>query len=75
VRYGQRGRSFYKEAPGRAIRGQASAEEHQALIDEGIPVARIPVPPSDRLKNTAQCVLCQIVDAIAAAFSSASCVA
>jgi hypothetical protein len=40
---------FYKEAPGRAIRGQASAEEHQALIDEGIPVARIPVPPSDRL--------------------------
>ena len=40
---------FYKEAPGRAIRGQASAEEHQELVDEGIPVARLPVPPSGRL--------------------------
>ncbi len=33
------------EAPKRAIRGQASDEEHEALIEEGIPVIRLPVPP------------------------------
>ena len=36
---------FYEEAPARAIRGEASAREHQELLDEGIPVARLPVPP------------------------------
>jgi hypothetical protein len=36
---------FYEEAPARGIRGQATAEEHEALLDEGIPVARLPVPP------------------------------
>ncbi len=40
---------FYQESPGRAIRGHATQEEHDALVDEGIPVARFPVPPSDRL--------------------------
>ena len=40
---------FYSQAPGRAIRGQASPEEHQDLLEEGIPVARLPVPPRDRL--------------------------
>jgi hypothetical protein len=40
---------YYEEAPGRAIRGQATREEHDALVDEGIPVARIPVLPTDRL--------------------------
>ncbi|MFY9317282.1 MAG: DUF1178 family protein [Burkholderiales bacterium] len=40
---------FYKEAPGRAIRGQASKGEHDDLVDEGIPVARFAIPPSDRL--------------------------
>ena len=40
---------FYSQAPGRAIRGQASDEEHQELLEEGIPVARLPVPPPDRL--------------------------
>jgi hypothetical protein len=40
---------FYKEAPARAIRGQASNEEHQELLEEGIPVARLPVPPTDKL--------------------------
>ena len=40
---------FYKDAPARAIRGQASDEEHQELMDEGIPVARLPVPPTDKL--------------------------
>jgi hypothetical protein len=36
---------FYDEAPARAIRGEASAEEHEELLDEGIPVARLPIPP------------------------------
>jgi hypothetical protein len=40
---------FYKEAPSRSIRGQASSEEHQELVDEGIPVARLPIPPTDKL--------------------------
>jgi hypothetical protein len=40
---------FYEEAPARAIRGQATNEEHQDLVDEGIPVARLPVPPIDKL--------------------------
>ena len=40
---------YYKESPGRAIRGQATSEEHDELVDEGIPVARFPVPSSGRL--------------------------
>jgi len=40
---------YYQEAPGRAIRGQATQAEHDALVDEGIPVARFSVPPADRL--------------------------
>lgn len=40
---------FYEEAPARAIRGQASAEEHDALVEEGIPVARFPIPRSEDL--------------------------
>lgn len=40
---------FYEEAPARAIRGQATEEEHDALVEEGIPVARFPVPRSDDL--------------------------
>jgi len=40
---------FYKESPQRSIRGQATQEEHEELIDEGIPVARLPVPPKESL--------------------------
>ena len=40
---------FYKEAEARPIRGQATNEEHDELLDEGIPVARLPVPPTDKL--------------------------
>jgi hypothetical protein len=40
---------FYDQAPARPIRGQATNEEHDELLDEGIPVARLPVPPSDKL--------------------------
>lgn len=40
---------FYQEADARPIRGQATNEEHQELLDEGIPVARLPVPPTGKL--------------------------
>jgi hypothetical protein len=40
---------YYQETPGRAIRGQATQEEHDALVDEGIPVARFQIPRPDRL--------------------------
>ncbi len=41
----------YKEAPDRAIRGQASEHETKALQDEGIEVFALPVPvlPKDKL--------------------------
>lgn len=38
-------RIFYEETPARAIRGVASPQEHDELVDEGIPVARLPLPP------------------------------
>lgn len=38
----------YKEAPERQIRGVATREETEELIDEGIPVMPLPIPnPSD----------------------------
>jgi hypothetical protein len=37
-------RIYYEEAPARAIRGQATQQEHDDMVDEGIPVARLPVP-------------------------------
>jgi hypothetical protein len=40
---------FYKRADDRAIRGQATQEEHDELVDEGIPVARFPIPPKNVL--------------------------
>ena len=40
---------YYNESPGRAIRGLATQQEHEDLVEEGIPVARFPVPPSGRL--------------------------
>jgi hypothetical protein len=41
-------RIHHKEVPARSIRGQATQEEHDALVEEGIPVARLPIPPSGR---------------------------
>jgi hypothetical protein len=41
-------RIHYEEAPARMIRGEATQEEHEALVEEGIPVARLPVPPAKR---------------------------
>src|SRR5881392_535658 len=40
---------FYRESPERAIRGQATQQEHDELTDEGIPVARFPIPPGDKV--------------------------
>jgi len=37
-------RIYYKEAPARAIRGQATQQEHEDMLDEGLPVARLPMP-------------------------------
>lgn len=42
-------RIHYGEAPKRAIRGQASREEAEALRDEGIEVVNLPVPPGEDL--------------------------
>ncbi|MGQ0545641.1 MAG: DUF1178 family protein [Betaproteobacteria bacterium] len=42
-------RIHYKEVPSRAIRGQATEQEHDELVDEGIPVSRLPLPPTGRL--------------------------
>jgi len=42
-------RIHYHEAPERMIRGHATREQHDALLDEGIPVARLPVPTAKRL--------------------------
>ncbi|HVL36205.1 MAG TPA: DUF1178 family protein [Burkholderiales bacterium] len=39
-------RIHYNEAPARAIRGEATLREHEELEDEGIPVLRLPLPPS-----------------------------
>ena len=39
-------RIHYHEAPERMIRGQASKEEHEELVEEGIPVFRMPIPPA-----------------------------
>lgn len=42
-------RIYYQEAPARSIRGQATQQEHEDLVDEGIPVARLPLPPTGKL--------------------------
>lgn len=42
-------RIFYDETPARAIRGVATPKEHEAMVEEGIPIARLPVPPRNRL--------------------------
>jgi hypothetical protein len=42
-------RIFYDESPARAIRGVATQAEHAAMVEEGIPIARLPVPPKNRL--------------------------
>jgi hypothetical protein len=36
---------YYQESPARPIRGEATKEQHDELVEEGIPVVRLPVPP------------------------------
>jgi hypothetical protein len=45
-------RIHYGESEQRNIRGQASAEEAQALLEEGIEIAMLPLP--DALKDPLQ---------------------
>ena len=40
---------FYEREEARPIRGQATQKEHEDLLQEGIPVARLPIPPRDKL--------------------------
>jgi hypothetical protein len=40
---------YYEETPARAIRGIATQKEHQEMVEEGIPIARLPLPPAGRL--------------------------
>ncbi len=42
-------RIYYEETPTRAIRGVATRTEHEELVDEGIPVSRLPIPPTGRM--------------------------
>ena len=42
-------RIFYQESAARAIRGVATQAEHDELVEEGVPVARLPIPPSGQL--------------------------
>lgn len=42
-------RMHYDEAPERAIRGQTTDEEYEALKDEGIELIRLPVPRKEDL--------------------------
>jgi len=41
-------RIYYQEAPARAIRGQATDQEHDELVEEGVPVARLPILPTGK---------------------------
>jgi hypothetical protein len=40
-------RMHNEEVPGRAIRGTATGEQARELLDEGIPVLPLPVPPRE----------------------------
>ncbi len=42
-------RIHYHEAPARSIRGEATREEHAELLEEGIAVLRLPLPPRDAM--------------------------
>ena len=41
-------RIHYQETPQRSIRGVANREEAEGLLEEGIPVFSLPIPPQDR---------------------------
>ena len=41
-------RIHYEEAPSRGIRGKATAEQAQSLVEEGIEVLSLPLPSVDK---------------------------
>jgi hypothetical protein len=41
-------RIYYEESPARSIRGQATPQEHSELVEEGVPVLRLPIPAMGR---------------------------
>ena len=48
ARFAEEARKIHNDqAPKRTIRGTATAEETQALIEDGVPVLPLPVPPKD----------------------------
>ncbi|NJN39666.1 MAG: DUF1178 family protein [Gammaproteobacteria bacterium] len=48
TRFADEARRIHKgDAPHRSIRGQSSAEETEALLEEGVPVFPLPIPPKD----------------------------
>jgi hypothetical protein len=48
ARFAEEARRIHRdEAPHRSIRGQSTPEETEALLDEGVPVFPLPIPPKD----------------------------
>ena len=48
TRFAEEARKIHQgEAPRRSIRGQATAAETEALLEEGVPVMPLPIPPKD----------------------------
>jgi hypothetical protein len=48
ARFAEEARKIHRgEAPRRSIRGQATPSETEALLEEGVPVLPLPVPPKD----------------------------
>jgi len=48
TRFAEEARKIHHgEAPHRSIRGQATSEETEALLEEGVPVLPLPIPPKD----------------------------
>lgn len=47
-RFAEEARRIHRdEAPRRSIRGQSTPEETEALLEEGVPVFPLPIPPKD----------------------------
>jgi hypothetical protein len=48
TRFAEEARKIHQgEAPRRSIRGQATPSETEALLEEGVPVLPLPIPPKD----------------------------
>lgn len=48
TRFAEEARRIHRdEAPRRSIRGQSTREETEALLEEGVPVFPLPIPPKD----------------------------